>query len=297
MRLWMFLIAVGMIAWFAPVIPFRKNKYFLFFLINSLVDPVYTILRFSFELQTHNYLPFVLLIESATLPANDSKTRIISSISLFMIILTLGNDYNLELIVCQSVLALMVYNLLKDAFLEIKNESAFRVFHILLLSYFLRNAAMFYFYYSDQVFLTLHYTFFLIPIIIIPILITYFGPGKKITVNKKFYEFLQTLLGISSSKINYNEETQSVANIVFVESHVNKKIICKRDGNNLTERESEVISLIGEGLTSKEIAEQLKISKRTVDNHRYIIKQKLGLSKRSEITQYIRNHTESPNKK
>ncbi len=43
----------------------------------------------------------------------------------------------------------------------------------------------------------------------------------------------------------------------------------------LTERESEVLSLIGQGFLSKEIAERLGISKLTVDNHRKNILTKL----------------------
>jgi DNA-binding CsgD family transcriptional regulator len=35
----------------------------------------------------------------------------------------------------------------------------------------------------------------------------------------------------------------------------------------LSERELEIVSLIAEGLTNQQIADQLKIKKRTVDNH------------------------------
>ncbi len=44
----------------------------------------------------------------------------------------------------------------------------------------------------------------------------------------------------------------------------------------LTERELEVLSLIGQGRLSKEIAERLGVSKHTVDNHRKNILVKLG---------------------
>lgn len=43
----------------------------------------------------------------------------------------------------------------------------------------------------------------------------------------------------------------------------------------LTDRELEVLSLMGQGLLSKEIAERLSVSKHTVDNHRKNILEKL----------------------
>jgi DNA-binding NarL/FixJ family response regulator len=54
----------------------------------------------------------------------------------------------------------------------------------------------------------------------------------------------------------------------------------------LTEREDEVIKLVAEGLSSKEIARELTISVRTVDRHRENILAKLGMRDRVELTRY-----------
>lgn len=54
----------------------------------------------------------------------------------------------------------------------------------------------------------------------------------------------------------------------------------------LTEREDEVIKLIAEGLSSKEIAQLLTISVRTVDRHRENILAKLGMRDRTQLTRY-----------
>jgi DNA-binding NarL/FixJ family response regulator len=51
-------------------------------------------------------------------------------------------------------------------------------------------------------------------------------------------------------------------------------------------RELEVVKLIAEGLTSEEIAEQLFISKKTVDRHRANVLEKLGMRNRVELTHY-----------
>jgi len=54
----------------------------------------------------------------------------------------------------------------------------------------------------------------------------------------------------------------------------------------LSARELEVTKLIAEGLTGEEIAEQLFISKKTVDRHRANILEKLGMRNRVELTRY-----------
>jgi DNA-binding NarL/FixJ family response regulator len=54
----------------------------------------------------------------------------------------------------------------------------------------------------------------------------------------------------------------------------------------LTPRELEVLKLIAEARTSKEIAQELFISLKTVDRHRQNILDKLGMSDRVELTRY-----------
>lgn len=55
---------------------------------------------------------------------------------------------------------------------------------------------------------------------------------------------------------------------------------------DLTERELEVLRLIVDGLTSREIAESLVISPNTVERHRQNIMSKLGLHNRAELVRY-----------
>jgi DNA-binding NarL/FixJ family response regulator len=54
----------------------------------------------------------------------------------------------------------------------------------------------------------------------------------------------------------------------------------------LTPREDEVIKLIAEGYSSKEIAEALTISLKTVERHRSNILGKLGMRDRTDLTRY-----------
>ncbi len=55
----------------------------------------------------------------------------------------------------------------------------------------------------------------------------------------------------------------------------------------LTPREDEVLKLIAEGHSSKEIADTLVISLKTVERHRANILQKLGMRDRTELTRYV----------
>jgi len=62
-----------------------------------------------------------------------------------------------------------------------------------------------------------------------------------------------------------------------------------RDQNQLTNREREILQLIAENFSSKEIGDKLNISHRTVDRHRYNFMKKLGLKNRLEIVQFAAN--------
>ena len=55
------------------------------------------------------------------------------------------------------------------------------------------------------------------------------------------------------------------------------------DYSELTERELEVLRMIGEGMTNREIAEDLNLTVRTVQTHRTHIMQKLDLHNRAEL--------------
>jgi len=59
---------------------------------------------------------------------------------------------------------------------------------------------------------------------------------------------------------------------------------------DITSREQEILQLIVEGLTSKEIAEKLYISPRTVDTHRANLMQKLELNNIAELVRYAIEH-------
>ncbi len=58
----------------------------------------------------------------------------------------------------------------------------------------------------------------------------------------------------------------------------------------LTRREREVLTLVGEGLTNREVANRLVISLSTVQTHYAHIIEKLGLTNRAELIKYAIRH-------
>src|SRR4028119_926767 len=58
------------------------------------------------------------------------------------------------------------------------------------------------------------------------------------------------------------------------------------DGPRLTDRETEILRLVAKGLSSRQIAERLVLSHRTVQNHVQNTLNKLQLHNRVELTRY-----------
>src|SRR5438876_206257 len=55
---------------------------------------------------------------------------------------------------------------------------------------------------------------------------------------------------------------------------------------SLTDREREVLTLVAQGYTNQEVADQLIVSVKTVETHRAHIMSKLGLHTRAELVRY-----------
>lgn len=72
----------------------------------------------------------------------------------------------------------------------------------------------------------------------------------------------------------------------LVEEYAEEKAAGVSEGQPLTDREGEVLRLIAEGLSYKEMADRLGISVKTVDSYRERIKEKLNLHSRAELVRY-----------
>jgi len=75
-----------------------------------------------------------------------------------------------------------------------------------------------------------------------------------------------------------------------IQKNITNQMLVDEDDNKLstlTEREIEIIKLIKNGMTNKEIAEQLFLSPRTVETHRARILKKLDLKNSLSLIKYI----------
>jgi len=73
---------------------------------------------------------------------------------------------------------------------------------------------------------------------------------------------------------------------ILVEEYLHRVSGEKNGYERLTDREKEVLQLVAEGDTNREIAEQLFISIKTVLRHRTNIMEKLGFHNRTELIKY-----------
>ena len=65
----------------------------------------------------------------------------------------------------------------------------------------------------------------------------------------------------------------------------------------LTARESQILTLIAEGMSNKLIGQKLFISESTVENHVHNIYRKLAISNRAQATAYVFNEKMTVNNK
>jgi DNA-binding NarL/FixJ family response regulator len=90
-------------------------------------------------------------------------------------------------------------------------------------------------------------------------------------------------------------------NEIHVSSHVASFLLRKLAGarpskranatDQLSDRELQVLRCIGQGLSVRDIAEQLFLSPKTIESHRENIKRKLNLSNGGELLKYAIEHT------
>ena len=64
------------------------------------------------------------------------------------------------------------------------------------------------------------------------------------------------------------------------------RVVNSKGENLLSTRELQVVALVAEGLSNREISQQLLLSEHTVKNYMFRIFDKLGLSSRAEVMLY-----------
>jgi len=89
-----------------------------------------------------------------------------------------------------------------------------------------------------------------------------------------------------------NQDTKALSSGILQNLSTGKVILSAHDEDliNISSREKEVLGLIAKGLKSREISEQLFISKNTVNNHRRNIIDKLNVSNTQEAVFHAKKH-------
>ncbi len=77
-----------------------------------------------------------------------------------------------------------------------------------------------------------------------------------------------------------------ISNIVIAGYVNNSTLVTKRTASFLTAREREVLQLLAEGKSTKEIAAHIYVSTKTVETHRHHIMEKLNIHSIAELTKY-----------
>lgn len=97
-------------------------------------------------------------------------------------------------------------------------------------------------------------------------------------------ELLIAIKKVFENKIYFSPAISDKVLVGYLEG--SKKLKSETDCDSLTQREREVLKLVGEGYKSSEIADYLSISPKTVDKHRSNIMNKLDLHSASALTAY-----------
>jgi DNA-binding NarL/FixJ family response regulator len=84
--------------------------------------------------------------------------------------------------------------------------------------------------------------------------------------------------------------TKRVADVVLEGYLTGRNANDKEEKVKLTTREREILSLLADGVSSKQIALKLNISVRTVESHRIHINRKLGFGSIAELVRYAIRH-------
>lgn len=132
-------------------------------------------------------------------------------------------------------------------------------------------------------------------------------PGLKVLMLSMHDENLYAMRSLKAGAAGYIMKAEATEKVVtairkilsgevYLSDSMAKKMMSQLVGRrkdtggspleDLSDRELEVFQMIGEGLTTRQIAEKLHLSVKTVETHRAHIKEKLNLTNSTELVQH-----------
>ena len=112
------------------------------------------------------------------------------------------------------------------------------------------------------------------------------GAMGYVTKNSSKDEMFEAIVEVSNGKKYVCGEVKDILALQELEDEGARQ----PDMNVLSRREIEIVHLIREGLSSKEIALRLDVSLKTVEVHRYNILKKLGLKNTASLVNFINSN-------
>lgn len=106
------------------------------------------------------------------------------------------------------------------------------------------------------------------------------GAMGYLTKNATSNEIYTAITSIYDGKMYYASSLSDILARQILRKNKREAVL---DSKNITEREREILQLIVKGLSNKEIAEELIVSKRTVDNHRSNLMRKMRAKNTADI--------------
>jgi len=193
-----------------------------------------------------------------------------------MVLLRFDDNFWLTAVLTELAVAFSMVVVLKFIKEEIISGDRISLFLIMvILDQLLSAANVFFYFYDIGVYVIWFMPSSILNILIYVVNIIY-GPKKKITVPSLIRKFIAVENSGNNEFETENKDSDGISQAnVIVES--------------LTKREKEILELVKQGYTNKEMAEIVHLDKTTIESHLKNIKEKLGFKKMHELRKQIKN--------
>lgn len=243
------------------VIRFRNTSYFYFFFLVCLIDPVTLIITsLHLPITLRYYLIVAAVMYVIAFPLFENRTRIIVVLIVLFSLLLIEKYHIVSVIsgvfIFVSITVYIVWNQLA----QIKKEKKLEVFAIGICLGIGLNIIRVYTCYEYKNYFYEYMNIIMICDFVVTLFIIVVGPNGYISFRGK-----------------------------------NQPLNTEIEPFDLTMREKQIIKLISKGLTSKEIADQLFLSKKTIDYYRSNIRLKLNITKKSDLITFYNTNFEDAN--
>lgn len=112
------------------------------------------------------------------------------------------------------------------------------------------------------------------------------GADGYVVKNAEKKEIFEGVRAVAQSETFFSPSVSKVLLEGLIKRTRNKELFLPNNDNKLTKRETEILRLIAEGMTSKEISESLFLSVSTVNSHRMNMMKKLDIHDTASLVKY-----------